>query len=569
MQRRRGACTRHCAWDRTTARATVRAVPWAVLAGGSGARGAAQYRLADRASELKPRVLSCCSALESSIRMLSVDDLTDDLLLRVFEHLEEPRSLATVEAVSPRWRCVVEIGHARCWRGACLRAWRLTGAQPSLRLPTTLVTPTALSAGWKDVLRDVYVRTSRAGGWAHARAKLTAGDSQRGAAMIEPPNGSTYVLPAGLVGDEDGELRVESVYTEHHALDMENGDVVRLRDEASLGGDRAARCAAPFPWIRCSWHYTELPSPCLGMPLLERTVAGSSADHVLRRRQFHYFEVAIRAPGDGASPAELHAGPARPCIAIGLATKAFNTNGKQPGWTRSSWGYHGDDGCIYHRNGNGTPWGPAFGTGDIVGCGLDCSLPCIWFTVNGRFVGISHDEHDDLHRGVRYFPVIGVDSRDEVELNTLGPFCFDLGRYQSRKDAAMQLCRRRDEQLQAQSSRSHRKNDPAQIDRNGSKSASSNARPAGASAGATASIEQTTGATESPHYRRAEQTESVLRELVRCRLHSNQSTAHIVQFAHCVALVDEEIADVSPCRCLVVSLTALDCVLLSLSGYLG
>ncbi len=450
--------------------------------------------------------------------MLSVDDLTDDLLLRVFEQLEEPRSLAAAEAVSPRWRCVVEVGHDRCWRGACLRAWSLKGAQPSLRLPTTLATPTALSAGWKDVLRDVYVRTSRAGGWAHARAK----NSQREAAMMEPLNGSTYTLSAGLVGDEDGELHVEArSVTEHHAPAVENGDVVRLRDEAPLGGDRAARCVEPFPWIRCPWHYTESPSPCLGMPLLERTIAGSSADHVLRRRQFHYYEVTIRAPSDGASPAGSHAEAARPCIAIGLATRAFHTNGKQPGWTRSSWGYHGDDGCIYHRNGSGLPWGPAFGTGDVVGCGLDCSLPCIWFTVNGRFVGISHDEHDDLHRGVRYWPVIGVDSRDEVELNTLGPFRFDLGRYQSRKDAAMQLCRRRDEQLQAQSSRSRSCRKDSKFDL-------SDARQAGGSAAAAASLDgnrhnrspgtaatsQATGTAENPHYRRAEQTDTILRELV-------------------------------------------------------
>ena len=475
-----------------------------------------------RLPELEPAAASAAAAFRA--QMLSVDDLTDDLLLRVFVSLEEPRSLAAAEAVSPRWRCVVELGHERCWREACLRAWRLNGPQPSLRLPTQpLATPATLSAGWKSVLRDVYIRTSRAGGWSHARAKADAAERRFGAnlgpALEAPTPGSTFALPAGLIGDEDGELLVE------------NRDVVRLHTETPLGGDRAARCEAPFPWIRSAgpWYYTESPPAGLGMPLLERTVAGSSADHVLRRRQFHYYEVTIRAPTGGASASEPHAGAEHPCIAIGLATRSFLTNGKQPGWTRSSWGYHGDDGCIYHRNGAGTPWGPAFGTGDVVGCGLDCSLPCIWFTVNGRFVGISHDEHDDLHRGVRYFPVIGVDSRDEVELNTLGPFRFDLGRYQSTKDQAIQLWWRRHEQRQAQLSQARRRHG-GRRDRGRCDDSHSTVQPksaesqAGASTGATTNLDNpplglgaastTMDTTNNLHYRREEQTDSILRALV-------------------------------------------------------
>lgn len=33
-----------------------------------------------------------------------------------------------------------------------------------------------------------------------------------------------------------------------------------------------------------------------------------------------------------------------PTVSIGLCKEAFPTVGKQPGWDRHSWGYHGDDG---------------------------------------------------------------------------------------------------------------------------------------------------------------------------------------------------------------------------------
>lgn len=36
-------------------------------------------------------------------------------------------------------------------------------------------------------------------------------------------------------------------------------------------------------------------------------------------------------------------------------------------------GWHGDDGHKFHRSGRGAAYGPAFGPGDVVGCGLDFS----------------------------------------------------------------------------------------------------------------------------------------------------------------------------------------------------
>ena len=377
--------------------------------------------------------------------LLLLDDLTEDLLLRVFEHLAL-KPLAAAERASARWRATVQRGHARLWRARCLEAWRLAGPQPALQLPPALSTPAQRSAGWKDVLRDVYARTSRWDSWAAAKAKglrdhraPTVGvDTAAHMAKLDTacPPGTVLALPTPrLLGDRDGELVVEQ-------------DVVRLHADTPIGGDRAARCERPFHWISAPAAAlpATLPPAGLGMPLLERTVAGSDADHILRRRQCQYYEVTLRAP------AASHAGAAQdgeePCTAIGLATRSFRTNGSQPGWTRNSWGYHGDDGMIYHRTGQGSSWGPAFGAGDVVGCGVDCFLQCVWFTKNGKFMGVSHDQYDDISRGLRLFPVIGLDSWDEVELNTLGPFQFSLGQYEDKQRAAVKQWWRGQGQIQ-------------------------------------------------------------------------------------------------------------------------
>lgn len=69
-------------------------------------------------------------------------------------------------------------------------------------------------------------------------------------------------------------------------------------------------------------------------------------------------------------------------------------------------GYHGDDGNKFHRSGRGQRFGPRFGAGDTIGCGLDFSdllmgspeptgsaaaarLPAakLFYTRNGEMIG--------------------------------------------------------------------------------------------------------------------------------------------------------------------------------------
>lgn len=74
------------------------------------------------------------------------------------------------------------------------------------------------------------------------------------------------------------------------------------------------------------------------------------------------------------------------------------------GWNEWSWGYHGDDGHAFYgdsanpldRYGNevmspdgeyGRPWGPKYGTGDVIGCGVNFDEDTVFYTKNGKVIG--------------------------------------------------------------------------------------------------------------------------------------------------------------------------------------
>ena len=82
--------------------------------------------------------------------------------------------------------------------------------------------------------------------------------------------------------------------------------------------------------------------------------------------------------------------PNRPddCVAIGIATSKFLHTKKMPGWDEHSFGYHSDDGGIFHAQGDMVRrYGPKFNAGDTVGCGINYANRGIFFTHNGEFLG--------------------------------------------------------------------------------------------------------------------------------------------------------------------------------------
>ncbi|KAJ7922941.1 concanavalin A-like lectin/glucanase domain-containing protein, partial [Mycena leptocephala] len=126
----------------------------------------------------------------------------------------------------------------------------------------------------------------------------------------------------------------------------------------------------------------------------------------------YYYEVEIVSKGNKGH------------ISIGFAGRDVRLS-RLPGWEQNSWGYHGDDGCSFAAEKNGTPFGPTFGTGDTIGCGIDFSTYQAFFTKNGTFIGSAFK---DIGKSTDLYPSIGLRHSGEAVRVNFGqdPFKFDI-----------------------------------------------------------------------------------------------------------------------------------------------
>mmetsp|Transcript_17443 Transcript_17443/g.36045 ORF Transcript_17443/g.36045 Transcript_17443/m.36045 type:complete len:567 (-) Transcript_17443:28-1728(-) len=127
------------------------------------------------------------------------------------------------------------------------------------------------------------------------------------------------------------------------------------------------------------------------------------------------------------------------CIAIGLSTETFPLKNKMPGWDANSFGYHSDDGGIFRNNGDMVrEFGPKWGEGDTVGCGIYYAEGGgrIFFTLNGRFLGYAF-LNVALHEPL--YPTVGIDSNKPIAVN-FGhkPFVFDSSKLGIGRDEIME-----------------------------------------------------------------------------------------------------------------------------------
>lgn len=186
------------------------------------------------------------------------------------------------------------------------------------------------------------------------------------------------------------------------------------------------------------------------VPFVEKSEIASSVN--VTPRFIAYFEVSILKPDENSvEDVEMRFRPRSPshrtshsdCVAVGLAMKEFQVQSRMPGWDRVSFGYHGDDGGIFHASGGmQKEFGPKFGAGDTVGCGVDYISKSIFYTLNGKFLGYAWENVSDSILENDLYPAVGLDTNCPIHLNwgSSGPFQFDLsGFIQKHEELVMQV----------------------------------------------------------------------------------------------------------------------------------
>lgn len=165
-----------------------------------------------------------------------------------------------------------------------------------------------------------------------------------------------------------------------------------------------------------------LPGPFLG---------GRAGHHGAFPLPRHFPQPRHAGVGTIAADANQDDAPPSDCVAIGLSTSRFRPAAKMPGWDVHSYGYHSDDGGIFHGAGDmERVYGTTYGVGDTVGCGIDYSHGdggAIFFTLNGKFLGYAWTDVSAIAMGDDLYPTVGVDTNCPLDINFgTRPFAFDL-----------------------------------------------------------------------------------------------------------------------------------------------
>eukprot|EP00644_Phytophthora_capsici_P001608 jgi/Phyca11/557416/estExt2_Genewise1Plus.C_PHYCAscaffold_1120027 len=209
-----------------------------------------------------------------------------------------------------------------------------------------------------------------------------------------------------------GSLALEQNVASLHAQPVKSSEVVDFGfDGDILGDDRCVRSNVPFP---TTFHVAVFKRLNQQTKSFEYHVGVVSSG---------YFEIAITKRVK-PSAQRVHG---EDVTSIGLVTSRFPLVDRQPGWDFRSYGYHGDDGQMFHSN-RGRQFGPAFGTNDTVGCGVRRNVrdgrSFVMFTNNGDLIGNDNSNVECVHE--QWYPAVGLDSSDAIHINFgQEPFAYD------------------------------------------------------------------------------------------------------------------------------------------------
>ncbi|KAF8823911.1 hypothetical protein HHX47_DHR9000448 [Lentinula edodes] len=186
-----------------------------------------------------------------------------------------------------------------------------------------------------------------------SRALSPSTDSEDDSNASPPPNKPAVII----VASPDQTMKLPTRWSHeyrHQSLSLSGNGRELSFQGASGNGDRdaaAARSMQPIP-------------PACGV---------------------YYYEVEIHSKGQKA-----FAGPD-----VKLS--------RLPGWEPTSWGYHGDDGCSFAAERNGTPYGPTFGwiAFENVGKGIEI-YPTVGLQHLGESVKVNFG-HEDFQFGIDFY----------------------------------------------------------------------------------------------------------------------------------------------------------------------
>eukprot|EP00544_Gedaniella_sp_CCMP2646_P010934 CAMPEP_0202480708 /NCGR_PEP_ID=MMETSP1361-20130828/583_1 /ASSEMBLY_ACC=CAM_ASM_000849 /TAXON_ID=210615 /ORGANISM="Staurosira complex sp., Strain CCMP2646" /LENGTH=490 /DNA_ID=CAMNT_0049108161 /DNA_START=82 /DNA_END=1554 /DNA_ORIENTATION=+ len=234
-------------------------------------------------------------------------------------------------------------------------------------------------------------------------------------------DGETVTQYLGPVGTGDRCIRANQPLAKPKRLGMSFANKASLLDFMCRGRSARAVHGSTPPW-----------RPFVS-PFCRTPTSNNKLQVDLTPRLVSYYEVSILLCPQNSPLYQRRILDAPPrqvtdCIAIGVATSSFQLHSRKPGWDVHSFGYHGDDGGIFHASGDMTRrFGPSFGPGDTVGCGVDYVTGGVFFTLNGNFLGYGWTNVEMKVLEQDLYPTIGVDSNCPVATN-FGekPFEFPL-----------------------------------------------------------------------------------------------------------------------------------------------
>ncbi|KAF2713608.1 ran-binding protein [Pleomassaria siparia CBS 279.74] len=163
-----------------------------------------------------------------------------------------------------------------------------------------------------------------------------------------------------------------------------------------------------------------------GTPKPHDEAASVRADHPMPRQcGIYYYEITVVSKGkDGRM------------IGVGFCGPKVVLS-RIPGWEPESYAYHGDDGQLFSNATTGKPYGPKFGTLDVIGCGINFRTGTAFFTKNGHYIGTAFK---DIKNNQVYYPTVGMKRPGETLRANFGqePFAFDIDKMVQAEKASIQ-----------------------------------------------------------------------------------------------------------------------------------